>query len=315
MAGSSFQKRLEPASFFSFSTSILPMNTFKSLLSIAFLFCLPLLLTFQLDANQEPAPTKSAWRNLFNGKDLAGWDSYIGPLFSASGALQKDLPPLGLNNDPQKVFSVAMEDGQNALHVSGEQFGGVSTQEEFENYHLQLQFKWGKLKWVPKKNSKMDSGVLYHANGAHGADGGFWMQSQEYQVQEGDCGDYWGVAGGAFEVTVKKQGEKDWIYDPSGALLSFSEKSPEGRHCIRSADYEKPLGQWNTIDIYCLAGTSVHLINGKVNMVLRNSQHIVGDKMEPLTKGKIQIQSEGAEVFYRNIKIRSIDKIPVALFK
>jgi hypothetical protein len=35
----------------------------------------------------------------------------------------------------------------------------------------------------------------------------------------------------------------------------------------------------------------------------------------PLTKGKIQIQSEGAEVFYKGIKIQSIDKLPAELLK
>ena len=43
---------------------------------------------------------------------------------------------------------------------------------------------------------KKDSGLLYFAVGNHGADYGAWMRSQEFQIQEGDCGDYWGVAGG-----------------------------------------------------------------------------------------------------------------------
>ncbi len=51
-------------------------------------------------------------------------------------------------------------------------------------------------------------------------------------------------------------------------------------------------------------------MNGVVNMVLYNSRQIEGDIEIPLVKGKIQIQSEGAEVFYKDIKISSIDKIP-----
>jgi len=34
-----------------------------------------------------------------------------------------------------------------------------------------------------------------------------------------------------------------------------------------------------------------------------------------LTKGKIQIQSEGAEVFYKQIKIQSINELPTELLK
>ena len=33
-------------------------------------------------------------------------------------------------------------------------------------------------------------------------------------------------------------------------------------------------------------------------------------KEEPLTRGRIQLQSEGAEVFYRNIRLRPITEIP-----
>ena len=59
-----------------------------------------------------------------------------------------------------------------------------------------------------------------------------------------------------------------------------------------------------------MGGTSVHLVNGVVKMILTNSRQIVDGREVPLHKGKIQIQSEGAEVFYRNIKIKSVTDIP-----
>ena len=73
---------------------------------------------------------------------------------------------------------------------------------------------------------------------------------------------------------------------------------------------EKPAGQWNTIELLCFEGTSVHVINGVVNMVNTNSHLLIDGREVPLTKGVIQLQSEGAEVFFRNIEIRPIDKIP-----
>ena len=91
--------------------------------------------------------------------------------------------------------------------------------------------------------------------------------------------------------------------------------SPIGRHCIKYPDAEKPSGEWNTVDLYCFGSTSVHVMNGKVVMILNNSRQIVQDKEIPLTKGKIQIQSEGSEVYYSDIKICSIDKIPSDLLK
>lgn len=260
-----------------------------SLLALALMTC--------SSQNQSNDEKESDWTQLFNGKDLSGWDTYIGA------------DDLGLNNDPNKVFSVAEVDGEPALRVSGQQFAGISTTQEFENFHLQLQFKWGELKWPPRENSKRDSGVLYFAGGKHGVDANAWMRSQEFQVQEGDCGDYWGVAGGAFEIPVRREGE-NYIYDPSGEMMPFSTISEFGRHAIKNPDGENPTGEWNTIDLYCLGGTAVHMINGKVVMVLYNSSMVQGDELVPLTKGKIQIQSEGAEVFYRNIKIENITSLP-----
>ncbi len=258
---------------------------------------------------------KVPWQYLFNSKDLSGWDTYLGAQFPPVGEDRTGVVPIGLNKDPKQVFTVVTEDGQPALHISGEQFGGISTVGEYENYHLQLQFKWGKHKYHPKENSKMDSGVLYHANGEHGVDWGFWMQSQEFQVQEGDCGDYWGVAGAIFDVPAKKQGEKDWIYDPNGEMLTFKDKTPVGRHCIKSPDAEKPTGEWNTLDLYCFGDTAVHVVNGKINMVLYKSRRPAGNGYEPLKKGKIQLQSEGGEVYYRNIRILPINQLSVEMLK
>jgi len=82
---------------------------------------------------------------LFNGKDLTGWDVYV---TSAADSL----PPLGLNNDPNQVFSVVEKDEMAALRVSGEGYGGISTLKEFENYHLTLEFKWGQNNSIFRKS-------------------------------------------------------------------------------------------------------------------------------------------------------------------
>lgn len=256
----------------------------------------------------------SQWQSLFNGKDLTGWDTYLGPKYDTVSG-KRDTIPVGLNTDPSKVFGVVKMDNENVIRISGENFGGISTVQEFENYHLQLQFKWGDLKWAPRKKAKRDSGVMYDAVGPHGADGGNWMRSHEFQVEEGDCGDYWACAGAVADVKAKQNTDSTYTYDETGNLVTFSTKSPKGRRCIKFPDNEKPSGEWNTIDLYNYAGTSVHMMNGVVNMILRNSRQIDGDRETPLTKGKIQIQSEGSEIFYRNIKITSIDKIPDNILK
>jgi hypothetical protein len=251
-------------------------------------------------------------KSLFNGKDLSGWDVYIGPLYDS---VKKDFAgdPIGLNKDPHHVFSVVKEDGKPAIRISGENFGGISTTEEFENYHLRLEFKWGQLKWTPKRTAKRDSGILYHAVGPHAADWLFWMRSQEFQIQEGDCGDYWGCGGAFASVPAVKLGEDKFVYSPRGAMMLFKDKGPNGRNCAKGVDAEKKSGEWNTIDIYCYGDTSVHVVNGEVVMVLYNLREPEGTGDKKLSKGKIQIQSEGAEIFYRNMEIENITHLPKSL--
>jgi hypothetical protein len=277
------------------------------------LFLLCTALAFPHGTAQQPGAEPGVTR-LFNGKDLSGWDTYIGPVFDTTQNRFSGEPE-GLNRDDHGVFSVVTIDGVPAIRVSGEKFGGISTSATLSNYHLQLQFKWGKTKWKPKDNSKRDSGLLYHAVGDHGADGGFWMRSHEFQIQEGDCGDYWGVAGGVADVPAIERPGKRFVFSPGAPLLTFSQKEPRGRNCIKFPDAENPTGEWNTIDLYCVGDRSVHMVNGIVTMVLYNLGQLDGDRTFQLVSGKIQLQSEGAELFYRNIWYESMNAIPDSLLR
>jgi hypothetical protein len=135
---------------------------------------------------------------------------------------------VGLNSDPAKVFSVVEMGRERVLRISGEHFGGISTVNEFENYHLQLQFRWGQLQWPPRKTGKKDSGLMYHGVGPQGADGGFWLRSHELQIEEGDCGDYWACAGAIFDVRSKKENDSTYVYSKDGQFHVFSTESPDG---------------------------------------------------------------------------------------
>src|SRR5262249_47994563 len=74
----------------------------------------------------EPA---AEWRQLFNGKDLDGWETYLAPPAGSR-------VPLGLNNDPRGVFTLAAVDGAPAIRVSGEIYGAVTTRDSFSNFHV-----------------------------------------------------------------------------------------------------------------------------------------------------------------------------------
>src|SRR5690242_8651302 len=121
-------------------------------------FLLPLVFAYTKSLHQ------AEWELLFNGKDLNGWDTYIGPDLNDSGKFISTVP-IGLNNDPRHVFTVVTDSGQNIIRISGENWGAISTIKDYDNYHLQLQYKWGTLTWGQKKGKKKDSGLLYHSVG------------------------------------------------------------------------------------------------------------------------------------------------------
>jgi len=247
---------------------------------------------------------------LFNGRDLQSWDTVLGPLHRGG-------TPLGVNQDPHHVFSVVQTDGAAAIRVSGEVWGALLTRSEYENYHLHAEFKWGKLKWPPRENSVRDSGILYHCVGVPDPNTG-WMRSFECQVEEQDCGDFWSVRGAvAFAETRRmdtteelkrqfeiwsKRNEGHYVplaYWPGGERVRIDKDG-----LMKNVDAEKPLGQWNDVDIYCIGNKSIHVINGVTNMVLLNlSQANPDGSLAPLTHGKIQLQSEGAELFFRNVRL------------
>lgn len=286
---------------------------------------LMLILLMILTAGVEPsykATQEGEWHSLFNGKNLDGWVTYVAvpgknvdvPNWpkNADGSYTK---PLGVNNDPQHVFSVVTIGGIHAIRVSGKIHGAITTKGIYKNFHVQLRFKWGKNIWPGNPGQKRDSGLLYYAFGKHGGADNSWMKSHEFQIEEGDLGDYWAVGGTAMDIYAQKRDSADYIYDPTAPSIEFSQGLPQGRHCIKSANYEKPYGDWNTLDLYCYEGTAVHVVNGHVVMVLHNSRYINNGESTPLTKGRIQLQSEGAEIYYTDVKIQSIDRIPSKLLQ
>jgi len=228
---------------------------------------------------------------LFNGKNLDGWYTFI-----------KDK---GKNNDPNKVFTVQND----MIRISGEEFGCITTNDEFENYKLTVEFKWGGLTYAPRVDKARDSGILLHSVGEDGGLSGIWMHSLECQIIEGGTGDFIVVGDGSknFSLTCPvapgKQGDS-YIYNPGGNSVTINEdrinwygRDP-GWQDIKgfrgTKDIEKPVGKWNKIECIVKGGEIMIYVNGTlVNHALDSRPH----------KGKIQIQSEGAEIFFRRIEI------------
>jgi Domain of Unknown Function (DUF1080) len=293
------------------------MNAQPYMISFAICFCGLLLMGAGCGA--DTAPDSADWTPLLD-ETLSEWEMYLGYKLPAgyAGEAPTDeqgavIPPVGYNKNVNDVYSVAIEAGEPILRISGEYYGSLFTRQAFENYHFSLQVKWGDKKWDPRTELLRDSGILYHSIGEHGIDYyRAWMRSQEFQVMEGHMGDYWSLPGAAVDIRAFPP-EK--VMSPVASVkqpfLAFGKDSAAGGFCLRSADHESPPGEWTRLELVAFEDKSVHIVNGEVVMVLRNSRYKEGDAFIPLTRGQIQLQSEAAEVFYKDIKIRNIDALPV----
>ncbi len=264
---------------------------------------------------------EEGWKSLWNGKDLSGWSTWMQRPESTSvvadmrrGVDGKYVDAIGSNKDPLKVFTVVEVDGKPAIRISGEVFGELRSRESFQNYRLRLQFKWGQLKWPPRNGARTprDSGILYHVHAAPGAEGRTWARSIELQIQEHDVGDLYAVNS---EISVRSTARKDgkhtlYDYDPHGEWHVFSQVSGQEGRCVKQPDAEKPGGEWNLVEIVCLGEDCLHVVNGKVVMRLHAPRRIDGGKPEPVTSGPIILQSEGAEIYFRNIELKPITALP-----
>src|SRR5262249_26335812 len=119
------------------------------------------------DNKPEPIAPKGVIK-LFNGKDLTGLHTWL-----------KDTK----HEDPKKVFTV--HDGM--IHVSGETNGYVSTNQAYKDYHVSVEYKWGKR--TDGRKYVRNSGLLLNAVGPGGGAGGTWMSCFECQLAQGCVAD------------------------------------------------------------------------------------------------------------------------------
>ena len=203
-------------------------------------------------------------------------------------------------------------DGKPLLRITGEFYGCLVTKRPYDNYHFIAQVKWGEKKWEPRLTELKDSGILYHSRGEFGVDyWKSWALSQEFQVIEHGMGEYWSQATSAIDIRAnpKKAGEEAPRWDSKAPWMKFGSANPGNNHALAGSDQDKP-GQWNTLELVCIQDDCVHIVNGKVVMALANSRYKSGDAWIPMTGGTLQIQSESAEVFYRDIAVRQIPGMP-----
>ena len=223
-----------------------------------------------------PIPPHGPAVVLFNGSDLSQFDTFI--------------RGRGLNSDPEHIFQV--EDG--LIHISGHDMGYIITKRSFHRFYLRADFKWGTGTFGERTGQARDSGILYNIQGEQKV----WPRSIEFQIKEGETGDFWLTDGAAITGSDGKR-----VTGPPGSALNVGhiDKGPE-KNVVgfrnSSGELENPHGDWNTLEVIVEDKVVRQYVNGK----LAN----VGTDPFP-TEGRILFQSEGAEVFFRNIQIFNLN--------
>ena len=217
-------------------------------------------------------------------------------------------------DDRLRPFTV--NEAEEAIHVYADDAEGskpgfdcLYTEKEFANYVLKLDYKWLEKRFRPRLKDDRDAGVMFHI---HGDLKTMWPNCVEMQIGQSDSsktkdrytsGDLW-VIGKDVEVRNHRDSQK--FYDPNvEAVRVGKNKSYDSSFVSNNA--EKKFGQWNEITVTVKSGEeAIFELNGEVVNRTGAMTYVVDDQRVPLTKGRIGLQAEYAEVLYRNIRIKEI---------
>ncbi len=253
-------------------------------------------------AKSSPSPEVVS---LFNGKDLSGFTTWLGDT---------------KREDPRGVYSVV--DGM--IRLSGDGFGYLATEREYRSYRLVVEYKWGRRNWRGRERHARDSGIFLHGNGpdgnSHDGNGAF-MAAIECQVMQGRTGDLMLIRGNRADGTPvpmklvaqaaterdhegwptwKEKGER--VILEGFGRLNWSGIDPDWKDDLDfrgRSDVESSGEEWTRVECVCAGNRITVSVNGKV----------VNEALEAsLDRGKILLQCEGSEVFFRTFELHPLGK-------
>jgi hypothetical protein len=253
------------------------------------IFVVCLLSSNSASAASDSKPENDGWVSLFNGKDFDGWYTY--------------LESNGRNKDPKGVFKV--ENGM--IHIldvpmsSGKSDNGyLATTQDFSNVRIHAEYKWGVKR---SSEGKRNSGLLYLAVGPDA----IYPTSLECQIEETDVGDMWIVNGAS--VTAFFIAPSVPIFDDDMQTGTTVRSLPgHSSRVLKSGDFENRDG-WNTVEVILQGDQSTQLVNGRIVNHAKDIQQPDPNnpsRMVPLTSGRILLEAEGFEIWFRDIRVKPL---------
>jgi hypothetical protein len=222
----------------------------------------------QDEALEEPMgeDLENDWISLFDGKTFQGWSKYGGGEVGAAWEIQDG--------------AIYLDAANKANWQTGDG-GDIVTNDEFDNFHFQLEWKIGK---------DGNSGVMFFVH--ESSDYAYpWMTGPEMQVLDND---------GHPDAKIHTHRAGD-LYD----LIASSEETV------------KPVGEWNLAEIIVSDGNLKLHLNGVMvvsttmwteewDELVSNSKFKDMPGFGKYKKGKIALQDHGDEVWFRNIRVKKL---------
>lgn len=260
---------------------------------------LAILLSLPVELSAKPTADEG-WRPLFNGKNLDGWYTFLEPKRGTDKST-------GRNNDPEGIFKA--EHGM--IHVFGipettkmQPYGYVATHEEYSDVHIHVEYKWGTKRFGGFYSATgielRNSGVIFLMTGPDDD-----ARAVECQLEESNTGDMelWGT------TAISQVRLPDFpVFDIDEPGRPVGKTKGNATRIIKEGAVENLYG-WNSIDILLDGDRVTQLVNGrKVNGAwdIRQANPDNPSELIPLKRGHIALQEEGAEVWFRNLKVRPL---------
>ncbi|MEP3837157.1 MAG: DUF1080 domain-containing protein [Algibacter sp.] len=236
---------------------------------------------------------------LFNGKN---WDGWHLKLRNGDETMAKKV--YAIHNKKVHVYknfpdSLDLDTGENATH------GLFYTNKKYSKYILKFQYKWGEKIANNFKRWQYDAGVYYHV-----VDDKIWPTGIEYQVRY----DHTNNRNHTGDLIRPKDVQYDWYSVPDGDTYLHPNEGgilDESENWLHFAsptkNYNALNNKWNQGEIIVMGDKyTIHKLNGEVVNVAFN--------LNP-SEGIIGFQSETAEIYYKNIKIKEFsESIPIEEF-
>ena len=213
-------------------------------------------------AAQDPIQATGEPIALFNGNDLSGW--------------HQDVP--ALDDDPDGTKPFIVRDGN--LVTLGSPLGHLITNESYSDYRIVTEYRF--------PGEPGNCGILVHASTPRALYDMF-PQSLEVQMLHRNAGDFWCIAE---DIRVPNMEQRRGSPEEWGITEGKARR-------IRNLteDSERPVGQWNTMVIDCIADEVKVWVNG--DLVNHGTDCTA-------SSGQIAVQAEGAEVEFRKLELTPI---------